>query len=171
MPPLHTIDSWRMEDEILCHQVPDPEPQKRSRRKWNHNRWKMPANPSTRTNTSDAYAHYRSNQQTKLQTSYMSWGNGHWGWQRKKHKGGKKKPGTKHKGGREAGQVHRVAKFGFKRNKNRDMKCRMVAKSLTVLALNIDGLREPGRTLALAAYARQVRADILVISETHLTST
>ena len=39
-----------------------------------------------------------------------------------------------------------------------------------MLALNIDGLREPERAPAPAAYANLVRTDIMVISETHLRS-
>ena len=61
-----------------------------------------------------------------------------------------------------------MRKFGFKKRKVRQSL--MVAKSLTVLALNIDGLREPGRVLALAAYAARAGADILIITETHLRS-
>ena len=43
-----------------------------------------------------------------------------------------------------------------------------VTKSLTVLALNVDGLREQDRLLASAAYAAKTGADILTITETHL---
>ena len=46
----------------------------------------------------------------------------------------------------------------------------MAARSLTSLALNIDGLREPGRDLALAEYAAWAGADILIVTGTHLRS-
>ena len=41
-------------------------------------------------------------------------------------------------------------------------------KSLKIVTLNIDGLREAGRSLALAAFAVETEADILVITESHL---
>ena len=110
----------------------------------------------------------------KRKVSYVFWGNGHWGWGKRKRGCTGRGPEQEKQGGSRGGKGARTSSkklrgFGLKRTNQKERKRpTMTEKTLTILTLNTDGLREEGRVLALAAYAAQIRADALVITETHL---
>ena len=59
---------------------------------------------------------------------------------------------------------------GFESKRRRHEAQQLPRKSLNVLALNVDGLRELRRAIALAAYAKRIHADVVVITEIYLRS-
>ena len=161
---------WRDEDEILLREVPD-ESMGRLTEMDPYN-----APPTSGQISSSKQAHFTARRvATTRTTSYTSWNIGRWGWRRRPKRTPKRPPKANAFLANQSQLEPKrpPLKFGFSNIshiKESGENRKMVAKSLTVFALNVDGLREPGRSLALAVYAARMKADILIITETHLRS-
>ena len=167
--PLHTEDSSRVGPEIPRYSSPGEGARRTDQTKLLREGRRHVDVEQAALRQDEDLGHDPNAQNTKRITSYVSWGNGHWGWGDRKPQrmtNRRKTTGKPRKGSKPQAGARKQRKFGFKRTKQESKQFIMIEKALTILTLNIDGLREQGRFLALAAYAAKNKADILVASET-----